>query len=61
MTCDIETGHISTALPLLANIAYRCGRTLTFDGAKERFPADSEADRLIGRRYRKPYIVPEKV
>jgi predicted dehydrogenase len=61
LTCDIETGHMSSALPLLANIAYRCGRTLTFDGAKERFPNDAEAGRLLGRRYRKPYLVPERV
>ncbi|MBE0536703.1 MAG: Gfo/Idh/MocA family oxidoreductase [Phycisphaerae bacterium] len=61
LTCDIEVGHLSTCLPHLANISYRTGRQLIFDGKKEKFVNDAEADKLLTRNYRKPYIVPEKV
>ena len=44
-----------------ANIAYRLGRTLEFDPAKERFVNDAEADRLLTRDYRKPFVVPAQV
>jgi len=45
----------------LANIAYRTGRTLNFDPQTERFHSDDEANRLLTRPYRQPYVVPEKV
>ncbi len=61
LTSDIESGHLSSALPHLANISYRLGRELKFDGRKEKFVNDAEADRLLTREYRKPYAVPEKV
>ncbi len=58
---DILEGHRSTTLPHLANISYRVGRSLTFVGAKENFANDAEADALLTRVYRKPYVVPERV
>ena len=58
---DILEGHLSTALCHLANISYRVGRSLTFDGAKETFVGDAEADRLLTREYRKPFTVPDRV
>jgi len=59
---DIEKGHLSTLLCHLANISYRVGnRKLLFDPAAERFVNDPEADRLLKRTYRKPWVVPEKV
>ena len=61
LTADIEEGFMSSALPALANISYRLGRTLRFDGGKEKFISDSEADGLLTRKYRRPYIVPEKI
>jgi predicted dehydrogenase len=61
LTCDIETGFMSTTLPHLANISYRLGRDVTFDGKKEKFVNDWAADKLLTRKYRSPYIVPEKV
>ncbi len=61
LTCDIQEGYMSSALPLLANISYRLGRTLTFDGKKEKFESDSQADKMLTRDYRKPYIVPQQV
>jgi predicted dehydrogenase len=61
LTCGIEEGHLSSALPHLANIAYRVGRKLKFDGKTEKFVSDAEADKLLTREYRAPYVVPEKV
>lgn len=61
LTCDIEIGFRSSALPILANISYRLGRELMFNGKKEKFVDDKEADAMLTRDYRDPYVVPEKV
>jgi len=61
LTADIAEGHLSSALSHLANIAYRTGRTLRFDPKSESFPGDEEANRLLRRTCRAPYVVPEKV
>ncbi len=58
---DIEEGHKSAALCHLANVAYATGRTLRFDPVKERFVGDAEADELLTRNYRAPYVVPDEV
>ncbi|HWG41662.1 MAG TPA: Gfo/Idh/MocA family oxidoreductase [Gemmataceae bacterium] len=58
---DIEEGHKSTRLCHLGNIAYRTGRRLTFDAATETFRGDAAANSLLGRTYRTPFVVPEKV
>lgn len=59
--CDILEGFYSSALPHLANISYRLGRELKFMGEYEKFAQDSEADTMLTRRYRKPYVVPDEV
>ena len=61
LTAEAQELHLSSALPHLANIAYRTGRTLRFDPKTERFIGDDEANRLLTRDYRPPYVVPEKV
>ena len=61
LNADIEEGHRSTVLAHLANISYRLGRTLTFDPMTQTFPGDKEANNHLGRKYRSPYVVPEKV
>lgn len=61
LNCDIVEGHYSSALPHLANISYRLGRGLKFIGDNEKFANDSEADAMLTRLYRSPYIVPEEV
>jgi hypothetical protein len=51
---------LSSTLPHLANISYRVGRALVFDGAKETFVNDKEADRLLTREsYRKGFEIPK--
>ena len=55
--CDIEVGATSAAVSHLATISYRVGRKIVWDDAKGRFVNDAEADKLISRDYRKPYVV----
>ena len=59
--CEMIEGHMSTSLCHLANIAFRTGRKLTFDPAAETFPGDAEANSLLTRKYREPFVVPDKV
>ncbi len=61
LTCDVEIGHRSTILPLMANVSYRVGRELRFDGLSERFVDDKEANELLSRNYREPFVVPKRV
>jgi hypothetical protein len=58
---NIEEGHLSTSLCHLANISYRVGRSLKFNGAQEKFVNDADADKLLTRVYRAPYVVPNAV
>jgi predicted dehydrogenase len=56
---DIEQGHISSACCILANMSMQLGRTLTWDAQKQIVVGDEEANRLLRRPYRKPWIHPE--
>jgi hypothetical protein len=58
---EIEETHLSTALCHLGNIAYRVNRDLKFDPARMQFAGDSDANKLLTREYRKPYVVPTNV
>ena len=59
--CDVEEGHLSAALCHMANISYRTNRKLKFDAKAENFPGDDEANKLLKRDYREPFVVPENV
>jgi predicted dehydrogenase len=61
LACEIKEGHMSSALPHMANISHRLGRGLKFNGAAEKFVNDPEADAMLTRVYRKPYVIPDKV
>jgi hypothetical protein len=61
LNCDILEGHLSSVLPHLGNIAYRVGETLEFNGEFEKFIDNDEANMLLTRKYRHPYIVPKIV
>jgi predicted dehydrogenase len=56
---DIEEGHISTASSILANLSMKLGRSLTWDAAKQQVVGDEEANRLLMRPYRKPWVHPQ--
>lgn len=55
---NLERGHHVSSVAHLGNIAYRTGRKLTWDAANEKIVGDSEADKLIGVHYRKPWKLP---
>ncbi len=57
----VETLHLSSGLAHLGNIAYRIGRTLTFDPKTKKFVNDKEATAMLTRKYRAPYTLPENV
>ena len=57
----VETAHVASGLAHLGNIAYRLGRKLKFDPKAEKFVGDTEADGMLTRHYRAPFVVPESV
>ena len=61
LNADVEIGVLSACLVHIANISYRLGRKLPFDEKTMTFPGDREANRMLTRQYRAPYVVPEKV
>jgi predicted dehydrogenase len=61
LNAEIEEGAASTVLVHLGNISYRLGRTVYFDEATMTCKNDAEANKMLTRDYRKPYVVPEKV
>lgn len=56
---EIEEGHLSAALCHLGNISYRLSRSLNFDPKTEQFAGDEQANAMLTRDYRKPYVVPK--
>jgi predicted dehydrogenase len=57
--CDIEIGHWSTTMSLLGILSWKLGRSVQWDGHKELCPRDAEANALLRREYRKPWVYPE--
>ena len=57
----VETAHTSSALAHLGNTAYRLGRKLTFDPKTETYVGDDEANQMLTRDYRGPFVVPTNV
>ncbi len=54
-TCDVEYAYRLTKGGLLGNIAYRTGSRVYWDDARERVTGNRAAQRLVARRYRKPW------
>jgi len=57
----VETAHLASSLAHLGNISYCLGRQLQFDPSAQRFVGDQEANAMLTRNYRAPYVVPENV
>jgi predicted dehydrogenase len=55
---DIEQGYISTACCILGNMSLKLGRTLAWDEQAGRVKGDDEANRLLHRPYRQPWVHP---
>ncbi len=56
--CDIEEVHRSTNMSLLGMLSFKLGRSLQWDGAKERVIGDPEANSMLRREYRKGWVYP---
>jgi predicted dehydrogenase len=56
---DIEQGYMSTTACILANLSMKLGRELTWDHAKGLVVGDDEANALLRRPYRSPWVHPE--
>jgi predicted dehydrogenase len=56
---DIEEGYISATACILANLSMQLGRTLTWDHAKGMVVGDADANTLLRRPYRAPWVHPE--
>ena len=61
LVAEIEEGHRSSAAMHLANISYRTGRSLNFNAVSGQITGDAEANAMLRRKYRAPFVVPEKV
>jgi predicted dehydrogenase len=57
--CDIEIGHRSTNVSLLGMISYKLGRSIEWDGEREVIVNDAEANKLLARKYREPWVYPK--
>jgi predicted dehydrogenase len=59
----VQTGHLASGLAHLGNISYRLGRQLNFDPVAEHFIGDNDTDanNMLTRDYRAPYILPEVI
>jgi predicted dehydrogenase len=55
---DWETGHRSVTACHLGNIAFRTGRRIQWDAKSEMIPNDSEAARMMTKKYRAPWNLP---
>lgn len=55
---DIGEVHLSTNLALLGMLSLRLGRSIEWDGEKERIPGDEAANKLLRREYRQGYEYP---
>jgi hypothetical protein len=61
LNADALTGHLSTALCHLGNLATRFGRSLEFDPEKEQVVGDHEVNALVHREYREHWGTPKGV
>jgi predicted dehydrogenase len=56
---DIEQGYMSATACILANLSLQLNRSLTWDHAKGMVVGDAEANKLLRRPYRAPWVHPD--
>ncbi len=61
LNADIQIGAAAAELCHLANIGYRCQQQLHVDQETGLFVGNGSAGDLLTRRYRAPYVVPERI
>jgi hypothetical protein len=54
---DVDAGFRATVLTIIADIATRLGRKLTFDWTSERFLGDEVANSMLRRPMRSPWTL----
>ena len=52
-------GHRSTNMSLPGMLSLKIGRSIKWDGEKEIIIGDAEANRLLRRKHRKPWVYPK--
>ena len=57
-TCDIEIGHHATNASLLGMLSLKLGRSIQWNGETEQVIGDDEANKLLRREYRLPWVYP---
>jgi predicted dehydrogenase len=55
---DVELGRLSTTLCHLGNICTRLKRDVRFDPTQENFGDDKQANAMLTKEYRAPYLLP---
>ena len=61
LNSDIRDGHMAATMCHLCNMAYRVDRQIHFDPETETVIGDPEANKLVRREYRVPFVIPEQV
>jgi hypothetical protein len=56
---DIEQGYMSATACILANLSMKLGRSLEWDHARGEVVRDAEANTLLARPYRGPWVHPD--
>ncbi len=56
---DIEEGYISSTACILGNLSLQLGRSLQWDAERGVVKGDEEANRLLKRPYREPWVHPD--
>lgn len=56
---DIGEGHISTASCIIANLSMKVGRPIVYDPGNHQIIGDPEANNLLRRPYRQPWVHPD--
>ncbi|MCA9088696.1 MAG: Gfo/Idh/MocA family oxidoreductase [Planctomycetaceae bacterium] len=55
---EVEQSHLSTNLSLLGMLSMKVGRSIEWDGEQEQILNDPEANALLKREYRAPWVYP---
>ena len=58
---DRLLGHLKENQVDVDKVEFRIGKPVSIDTKTEKFAGDEEANKLLTREYRKPYVVPENV
>jgi len=61
LMAEVLEGHMAATICHMGNIAYRTGRTLEFDSEHECFIGDDEANALVRREYRYPFVINDEI